>query len=89
MNVTVNDTIIQLHDGAKVIDAVRKYYAIKNQQLPDPMPQVKDGYGNVVGEDGSLSENSVLKVHVDFADAEKKETFCSKLKSIFCRNKNK
>lgn len=85
MNVKVNDTVIQLHEGAKVIDAVRKYYILKNQQLPNPLPQVKDGYGNVVDEDGSLSENSTLKIMVD----EKKETFFNKLISKFCNKKNR
>lgn len=83
MKVTINETVIQLHDGAKVEDAIRKYYALKNQKLPKPLPQVKDKYGNIVGEDGSLSENSVLYIAVDV----KKETFLKKIISKFCNKK--
>ncbi|PIE87558.1 MAG: hypothetical protein CSA01_00170 [Bacteroidetes bacterium] len=62
MKVSVNNREITIFNGAKVKDAVRAYFTIENQAVPDPFPVVRDSYGNRVGGDGSLLEGSSLVV---------------------------
>ena len=62
MKVKVNDIILELHSGAKVQDAIRKFYAQTGQKIPGQMPEVEDRFGNTVDSDGELSEGSVLNI---------------------------
>lgn len=60
MRTTINDIQIELHEGAKVVDAVRKYYSLQNKKMTKRFPCVNDGYGNNLASDGELTEGSKL-----------------------------
>jgi len=62
MKVTVNNTPLELFIGAKVKDAVIKYYSSVGKRLPDPFPSVEDRYGNHVDSDGELTDGSKLVI---------------------------
>lgn len=60
MNITVNDVPVEIHDGARVKDAVFKYYTQQGEELPKSMPVIEDKYGNQVDGEGRLTEGSSL-----------------------------
>jgi len=60
MKVTVNDILLELYEGAKVKDAVLKYYTHTGKRLRGRFPHVEDGYGNTVSPDGELTGGNVL-----------------------------
>jgi len=60
MKITVNNIPLDIHHGARVKDAIRKFYSELDMHSPAQMPQVEDGYGNNVAPDGELSEGNVL-----------------------------
>jgi 5'-nucleotidase / UDP-sugar diphosphatase len=60
MKITVNNTPLELHNGARVKDAVLKYFSQKGKNNPDPFPVVEDRYGNIVASDGELTDGSSL-----------------------------
>lgn len=60
MKIIVNNIILELHQGAKVKDAIRKYYSQQGVHSPKTFPLVEDPYGNIVGSDGELSEGNCL-----------------------------
>lgn len=60
MKVQVNHIELIIFEGAKVKDAIRKYYANQEIAIPNPLPKVKDRYGNLVAEDGALLPNTAL-----------------------------
>ena len=60
MKITVNNTPLDLHKGAKVRDAVLKYYSELDIRKPEHFPQVEDPYGNKVASDGELTEGNIL-----------------------------
>ncbi len=62
MKISINNTELSIFEGAKVKDAVRMYYAQQGEQLPKPMPVVKDAWGHQVGTDGSLLPNTKLYI---------------------------
>ena len=62
MKLFVNDKEITIHNGAKVLDVVRGYYALRNKKLPCKLPIVTDAYGNSVASDGALSEGNHLHI---------------------------
>jgi len=62
MNVTVNDIQLELYEGARVKDAVFKYYSNQGAVLPKAMPVVADQFGNIVDKDGRLIEGTVLYI---------------------------
>ena len=62
MTLFVNDEEITIHHGAKVLDAMRMYYAIHEVKLPKILPIVSDAYGNNVAPDGELSEGNNLYI---------------------------
>lgn len=64
MKVKVNGTIVELHEGAKVKDAIRKYYTQIGQKIPGNLPDAEDRYGNTVDTDGELSEGNVLNIKI-------------------------
>ena len=41
MNITVNDLPLEIHDGARVKDAVFKYYVQQGEVLPKSMPVIE------------------------------------------------
>lgn len=62
MKVTVNKTKLTLFWGATVADAIRAYYVHLEQQVPSPLPEVRDAYGNSVAHDGALTDGSQLTI---------------------------
>ena len=60
MKITVNDTLIELHNGARVKDAILRYYTIKGQKMPGNLPDVEDRFGNSVAPDGELTDGNIL-----------------------------
>jgi 5'-nucleotidase len=60
MKVTVNKIPFELHNGAKVKDAILKYYAELGMRSPELFPRVEDRYGNTVAFDGELSDGNIL-----------------------------
>ena len=62
MKLFVNDEEITIHHGAKVLDAIRAYYAQRNKNLPQNLPMVSDAYGNSIAPDGELSEGNHLYI---------------------------
>ena len=62
MKITVNDTLLELHHGAIVKDAILKYYTQAGRKMPKRMPHVEDRYGNTVAPDGALTEGNTLFV---------------------------
>jgi len=60
MKITVNDTILDLYEGATVKDAVLKYFFQQGKASPKRFPAVEDRYGNSVAADGELTDGSIL-----------------------------
>lgn len=60
MKIFVNDTEVNVHQGAKVVDALRAYVTQQGQTLPSSWPVITDGYGNSVAPDGALKEGHHL-----------------------------
>ena len=68
MKVIVNNTEIEIFQGATVGDAIRAYYSLHGQRAPSPLPEAEDAYGNRVAHEGALMEGSRLEVTVSFPD---------------------
>ena len=64
MKITVNNTRIELHNGARVKDAVLKYYSQQGKRSPGHLSQVEDRYGNKVAGDGELTEGNSLFIRI-------------------------
>lgn len=62
MKITVNNTLLELHSGARVKDAVLKYYIHLGKKRPGRLPLVEDRFGNKVAGDGELTEGNTLFV---------------------------
>ncbi len=62
MIVTVNRTELEIFSGARVIDALRMYYSRHKKAIPNPLPTVKDMYGNTLDYDGRLKDGTKLKI---------------------------
>ncbi len=75
MHITVNNTLLELHNGARVKDAILKYYSQKGRRIPRHLPSVEDRYGNSVSGDGELTSGNVLFIR----PKPKKRTFIHKL----------
>lgn len=60
MKITINDTILDIYNGATVRDAVIKYYLQQGKKIPGRFPVVEDRYGNTVASDGELTEGNIL-----------------------------
>jgi hypothetical protein len=60
IKITVNNIPLDLHDGAKVKDAILKYYAQQGINKPKKFPLVEDRYGNSVASDGELTDGNTL-----------------------------
>ncbi len=60
MKITVNDTILDLYEGATVKDAVLKYFFQQGKASPKRFPAVEDRYGNSVATDGELTDGSIF-----------------------------
>lgn len=60
MKITVNNTPIELHSGARVKDALLSFYTQSGRRVPKRLPPVEDRFGNRVAPDGELSEGNAL-----------------------------
>lgn len=60
MKITVNNTPLELHNGARVSDAIRKYFSQLGKEVPSPLPDAEDPYGNTVAPDGELDNGNTL-----------------------------
>jgi 5'-nucleotidase len=60
MKIIVNNAPLILHTGAKVRDAVLKYYSEQGIRKPEHPLRVEDPYGNIVANDGELTEGNIL-----------------------------
>ena len=60
MKITVNDSLLELHDGARVKDAIMSFYTISGRRVPKKLPSAEDRFGNRVALDGEMTEGNTL-----------------------------
>lgn len=60
MKITVNNTLLELHNGARVKDAILSFYTQSGRRVPKRLPPVEDHFGNRVAPDGELTEGNTL-----------------------------
>ena len=60
MKITLNNTLLELHSGARVRDAIVSFFTHTGQKLPRRLPRIEDRFGNRVDHDGELSEGNTL-----------------------------
>lgn len=60
MKITVNNTLLELHGGARVKDAILGFFTHAGRKVPKRLPNVEDRFGNRVAHDGELTEGSAL-----------------------------
>jgi 5'-nucleotidase len=60
MKITVNNILIEVHSGARVKDAILKFYSQTGLKIPKCFPVVEDRYGNEVAGDGELADGNTL-----------------------------
>jgi 5'-nucleotidase / UDP-sugar diphosphatase len=65
MKITVNNTPVELHEGARVQDAITKYYSHSGKKTPVPFPVVGDRYGNTIAPDGELTDGNALFIKTE------------------------
>lgn len=64
MKININNMPIEIFDGAKTEDAVRRYYSEKGEKMPKQAPMIEDRFGNTVSPDGALIEGVQLFIKV-------------------------
>ena len=62
MKITVNNVALELHNGARVKDAIISYYTRSGQNIPKRLPAAEDRFGNRVAPDGELTEGNTLVI---------------------------
>ena len=60
MKITVNDTLLDLHNGARVRDAIAGFYKHEGRKVPGRLPVAEDRFGNIVAPDGALTDGNAL-----------------------------
>jgi 5'-nucleotidase len=60
MKITVNNTLLELHNGARVRDAILVFFTHTEQKVPKRLPAAEDSFGNRVAHDGELTEGNTL-----------------------------
>ncbi len=60
MKITINNTLLELHNGARVKDAIVSFYTHSGRRVPQKLPAVEDRFGNRVAPDGELTEGNTL-----------------------------
>ncbi len=60
MKITVNNILLEVHNGARVKDAIIKFYSHTGLKIPKRFPVVEDRYGNEVAVDGELTDGNTL-----------------------------
>jgi sulfur carrier protein ThiS len=56
MRVYVNDKPVEIFEGARVCDALNKYYARRVKTYDPGLARIFDSQRNIIFQDGSLSE---------------------------------
>jgi len=64
MKITVNNIPLEIHNGAKVKDAILKYFSQHGKKIPKQLPSVEDRYGNEVAPDGELTDGNILVIKI-------------------------
>lgn len=64
MRIWINDKSFELFEGAKVQDALNKYFSELGNQGEHDSYQVIDNHGNLLMHDGSLSEGSKIYINI-------------------------
>ncbi|MBN1108985.1 MAG: bifunctional metallophosphatase/5'-nucleotidase [Bacteroidales bacterium] len=62
MKISVNEILLELHNGAKVKDAILKFYSYQEKRRPRHLPAVEDKFGNRVEYDGELTDGTFLYI---------------------------
>jgi len=62
MKISVNNVILEVHDGARAKEAVVKFYSHTGRKIPRRLPRITDSFGNEVAPDGELSDGNSLFV---------------------------
>ncbi|MBJ2176458.1 bifunctional metallophosphatase/5'-nucleotidase [Aureibaculum sp. A20] len=65
MKITVNSIPLEVYNGAKVKDAIVKYYSHQGKDSPKILPHVEDQYGNKVDTDGALTDGYTLFINTN------------------------
>lgn len=60
MKILVNNTELNLQNGARVRDAIAGYYRHAGRRVPERLPVAEDRFGNIVAPDGALTEGNSL-----------------------------
>jgi len=60
MKITVNNVPLELHNGARVRDAIVSFFTQAGRKVPKRLPNAEDRFGNRVAHDGGLTEGSTL-----------------------------
>lgn len=60
MEITVNKTLLDLHNGARVRDAIAGFYKHAGRKVPERLPVAEDPFGNIVAHDGELTDGNTL-----------------------------
>ncbi len=60
MRITVNNTLLELHDGARVKDAILSFYMNSGRRVPKKLPVIEDRFGNRIAPDGEMTEGNTL-----------------------------
>jgi 5'-nucleotidase/UDP-sugar diphosphatase len=64
MKITINNIPLEIHNGAKVKDAILKYFSQHGKKIPKQLPPVEDRYGNEVAPDGELTDSNILVIKI-------------------------
>lgn len=62
MKITVNNILLEVYNGARVKDAIIKFYSYRGLKIPRRFPVVEDRYGNEVAADGELTDGNTLYI---------------------------
>lgn len=60
MQVSLNNVLLTLNEGDRVIDALKAYYVSQALDMPDLMPSVSDAYYHKYPHDRKLTNNATL-----------------------------
>jgi 5'-nucleotidase / UDP-sugar diphosphatase len=79
MKITVNNITLELHNGARVKDAILKYYSQQGNIRPKYFPPVEDPFGNEVSPDGELDDGNALFIKIK---PEKRSSFLKLIPAV-------
>jgi 5'-nucleotidase len=62
MKITVNNILLEVYNGARVKDAIIKFYSYRGLKIPRRFPVVEERYGNEVAADGEITDGNTLYI---------------------------